>query len=155
MSSLGPLGDTTKDPLDELGGLVGQTLNLFDGAGTATKSPEHPLDVLGAIPRATAGTDNLIGQSMDLDLLGTPSTSQTAVGALAHSNTFGPLEAEVQLNDEVEVGLTHAIEQAQAASSSSPQSETRETAVLSFSATGLFATAERANAVITSCVLYV
>ncbi|EFJ43031.1 hypothetical protein VOLCADRAFT_96778 [Volvox carteri f. nagariensis] len=120
--NLGPLGrGRSKDPLDELGGLVGQTLNLFDGQAAA-KGPEQLVDVYGATARATAATDNVIAQSMDLDLLGTSSTAQVAPGPLARSNTFGQ-EAEIPLfNDEVQIGFTHVVEEVQSPSSS-PQNE--------------------------------
>ncbi|GIL92817.1 hypothetical protein Vretimale_19222 [Volvox reticuliferus] len=122
---LGPLGGgNTKDPLNDLDGLVGQSLNVFNGQ-SAIKSSEQPVDVFGTTARATVGNDNVISQSMDLDLLGTPSIPQAVSGGLARSNTYGQ-EAEIPLmNDEVQVGLTHAVEEAQAASSSSPQNEPR------------------------------
>ncbi|GFR41501.1 hypothetical protein Agub_g2195 [Astrephomene gubernaculifera] len=103
---LGPLAGPAQDPLDELGGLVGQTLNIFDGQGVsaagANAGGRHPLDVFGAGSR---GAPDSVAQSIDLDLLGSSSPAATAQTSLLRSNTAAP-DAEIPLSpEEIQVML--------------------------------------------------
>ncbi|GLC72447.1 hypothetical protein PLESTF_001248700 [Pleodorina starrii] len=118
----------SSDPLDELGGLVGQTLNIFDGHGqaAAAKSSEPALDAFGSMRRVTSGIENVIAQSMDLDLLGSSTTAQVAPGANLVGNTFGFEADDIPLvGDDEQLEHTLAGEQGQLAASNSSQAEPR------------------------------
>lgn len=105
---LGPLGSSIQDPLDELGGLVGQTLNIFDRQGQAAseKSGERSLSVED--PLNVYGTRNsmpdVVGQSLDLDLLGAPSSSPAAQGVMARGNAVAPDTDIPLITDDVPFG---------------------------------------------------
>ncbi|KAG2440841.1 hypothetical protein HXX76_003696 [Chlamydomonas incerta] len=97
------------DPLDELGGLVGETLNLFDAPvnpGSANRSPAQALPAQhsgspGSNPFGAA--PDPVAQSIDLDLLG---SGPAATSSLPRAATGAP-EVDVPLiaDDDVQLGF--------------------------------------------------
>mgnify|MGYP001807255847 CR=1 FL=1 len=100
------------DPLDELGGLVGETLNLFDAPvnpGSASRSPAQALPAQHSdspgFASAALGTrsPDAVAQSIDLDLLG---AGPAGTSSLPRAATGAP-EVDVPLvgEDDVQLGF--------------------------------------------------